>query len=149
MDATEANQQWKVCKFCGTKMVYGDYAKGVIRRMVERGDTQEEAEAYVYGRTNTVYLECPGEEGHQGVGMVPLEELEHGAYYHGACRNATFARWNAEKQYFVYMREKCGNVRPEEIGYWIEAKPGEHRFDEFRPYGRMEEPLFEIPMTAW
>ena len=80
--------------------------------------------------------------------LVPLEQLVHGFYYRGKCRNAQVARWNAETQKFVYMREKFGHVFPEDIGYWIEAKPGEHRFDEFKPYALMENPPFEIPLVA-
>ena len=79
--------------------------------------------------------------------MVPFEKLEHGAYYHGDCRNASIARWNAEWGYFVYIRTKFASVFPEKIGYWVEAQPGEHRWDEFKPYGKLENPPFEIPLT--
>lgn len=81
--------------------------------------------------------------------MVLLDELEHGAYYQGDCRNASIARWNAETNQFVYMRTKFTAVYPEEIGYWIEAKSGEERFDEFKPFSKVDNPPFEIPMTAY
>ena len=144
MDAEVEKKQWDLCPFCGSEKVFGAYAKGVCERMVARGDTQEAAERYV---NHSVYRECPTPEKHKE-GMVPFEELENGAYYLGSCRNAGIARWNAETKQFVYMREKFGDVYPEEIGYWVEAQPGEHRFDEFKPYCKSDSPPFEIPMTS-
>ena len=79
--------------------------------------------------------------------MVPKDKLEHGAYYHGDCRNASIARWNATDDRFIYIRQKFGDVFAEAIGYWVEAQPGEHRWDEFKPYVKMENPPFEIPLT--
>lgn len=46
---------------------------------------------------------------------LPKKDLEHGAYYEGYCRNAHIARWNAERQVFVYMRSKFGERFTEEI----------------------------------
>ena len=126
MEIEVVESQWYTCKYCGAQKVRGDYAIG----------------------HPSVYLECPNRELHTEE-MVPFEQLEHGVYYYGSCRNATFARWNAETNQFVYMRRKFNNTFPEEIGYWIDAKPGEHRFDEFKPYGKLDAPPFEIPMTAW
>lgn len=147
METNYVENQWKICVLCGCQKIKGDYAKRVVEKWVAEGRmTLEQAEAYVDCPT---YLECPRAEEHGAVGLLPFNQLEHGSYYHGNCRNATFARWNAEKKCFVYMREKFGEIYPEEIGYWIEAKPGEHRFDEFKPYGKMKEVLFEIPMTAY
>ncbi|MGD0696891.1 MAG: hypothetical protein ABSA41_20835 [Terriglobia bacterium] len=88
---------------------------------------------------------CPAKNAED---MVPLGLLEHGAYYFGTCRNARVARWNADTQRFVYVRVKLGEVFPEEIGYWVDAKSGEKRFDEFRPFGKLDSPPFEIQMTA-
>jgi hypothetical protein len=79
--------------------------------------------------------------------MVPLNQLEHGAYYHGVCRNGRVARWNAEAQHFIHWRVKFASVFTETIGYWVEAQPGEHRWDEFKPYGKLEKPPFEIPLA--
>jgi hypothetical protein len=142
---TYVDVQWKICVQCGAERVFGKEAEAVAERMVGRGTPREEADAYV--REGNCYLECPTPEKHKpGMPMVPLEELEHEAYYHGKCRNATVARWDAEKKRFTYMREKFGQVYPETIGYFVEAKPGEHRFDEFKPYGKMEVPPFEIKL---
>lgn len=38
--------------------------------------------------------------------LVPKKDLEHGAYYMGKCRNASWARWNQEKDCFVHWRTK-------------------------------------------
>jgi len=43
------------------------------------------------------------------------ENLEHGAYYKGRCRNAGIARWNAETQKFYHWRHKFGQWFIEEI----------------------------------
>ena len=43
------------------------------------------------------------------------EELIHGFYYRGHCRNATVARWNNEKKVFVHWRTKFGDRFLEEI----------------------------------
>ena len=127
MEIEVVESQGHLCKYCGAQKVLGAAVEAVGHP--------------------SVYLECPNRELHTE-DMVPFEQLEHGVYYYGSCRNATFARWNAETKQFVYMREKFRSVFPEEIGYWVEAKPWEHRFDEFKPYGKLETPLFEIPMTA-
>ena len=79
--------------------------------------------------------------------MIPKDQLVHGAYYEGECRNASVARWNAETQLFVYLRETFSTYFHEDIGYWQDAKPGEHRFDEFRPYERVE-PATELPLVV-
>lgn len=107
-----------------------------------KGRTREQAVQYA---TESRYLVCPNRGEHRvALGpVIPLAQLEHGAYYHGKCRNAHIARWNAETQKFVYMREKFRTVFPEEIGYWTEG----HQFDEFKPYGKLETPPFEIPIT--
>lgn len=146
MEAAEEKKQWGMCVFCGAQMGFGDRARGLVEKWVAEGrTTREEAEAYVYH--GNIYKECPNAKEHGDKPMVPFGQLEHGAYYHGSCRNAHVARWNANQQLFVYMRQKFGHVYPEEIGYWVEAKPGEHRFDEFKPYGKLAVPVFEIPLV--
>lgn len=42
------------------------------------------------------------------IAKIPKKDLIHGAYYKGTCRNATVARWNAEKEVFVHWRNKFG-----------------------------------------
>ena len=118
-----AERQWRLCPWCGREGCEG----------AER----------LFLRT----MLCPAFKGSQAPPMVPREQLEHGAYYHGICRNATVARWNAERQEFVHWRTKFHDVFPEAIGYWTEARPGEQRFDEFQPFGRMASPPFEIPLA--
>lgn len=144
MDAATEKLQWSLCVFCGAQKVQDPT---IVDKLMGHGKTREEAEAYVR-ESGSVYLVCPNREQHthahpKGFPMVPLEQLEHGAYYTGKCRNAVVARWNAETQKFIYMREKFRFVYPEEILYWVEG----HHFDEFRPYAKLENPPFEIPLT--
>jgi hypothetical protein len=147
MKPEEEKKQWNVCCFCGADKVYGKEFEECVAHSMERGNSREDAEAYF---RRSIYMQCPTPEKHKpGHPMIPFEELEHGAYYLGSCRNASVARWNAETKKFVYMREKFYEVYPEEIGYWVTAKPGEHRFDEYKPYYKTENPPFEIPLVAW
>ncbi len=136
-------KQWIICGFCGSKRIHGDSARKAFDLMISSGVSLEKANEYV---SSNMYLDCPTPEKHSNI-ILPYDQLEHGQYYHGHCRNARVARWNSETQKFVYMREKFGFVFPEEIGYWIEAKQGEFRFDEFKPFGKMENLPFEIPLT--
>ena len=150
MDKATEHKQWEFCVRCGAQMIPHP-------RLADQG-----------GGGNP-WLVCPKDEAFYAAPLlpggrldpdrpemvcfppkefVPFEQLAHGSYYRGKCRNAQVARWNAETQKFVYMREKFGHVFPEDIGYWVEAKPGEHRFDEFRPYALMDTPPFEIPLVA-
>lgn len=46
---------------------------------------------------------------------IPKEQLIHGFYYKGQCRNATVARWNGEEQKFIHFRTKFGQMFLEEI----------------------------------
>ena len=49
----------------------------------------------------------PGEiEAAYAEGMLRKSDLEDGAYYRGYCRNAQVAMWSAEKNKFLYMRQK-------------------------------------------
>lgn len=141
MDAATEKLQWKLCPFCGAERVVDPK---VIDNLTKEGKmSREEAEKYAQ---ENVYLACPNRETHanahpKGYPMIPLEQLEDGAYYTGKCRNAVVARWNAKTQRFTYMREKFRFVYTEEIAYWVEG----HQFDEFRPYAKLERPPFEIP----
>ena len=58
---------------------------------------------------------------------IPKEQLVHGTYYRGRCRNASIARWNANIRVFVHWRTKFGNTFLEEIC----APEDENRFDVF------------------
>lgn len=75
--------------------------------------------------------------------MVAKEELKHGAYYKGVCRNADIARWNAEKQHFVYKRYKFGTWFMEEIFHPAD----DNIYDVFRPDFELDPHVVEeIPL---
>jgi hypothetical protein len=42
------------------------------------------------------------------VAKIAKADLVHGKYYHGRCRNAQIARWNAEDEQFYHWRYKFG-----------------------------------------
>lgn len=48
-------------------------------------------------------------------GLLRKEQLEHGKYYIGSCRNAQVARWDAKANCFRHIRTKFGNSFEEEI----------------------------------
>ena len=50
-------------------------------------------------------------------GMLRKEELVHGAYYRGSCRNTTVARWHAQGGAFLYRRQKFGESFFERISH--------------------------------
>ncbi len=77
--------------------------------------------------------------------MLRKDQLEHGAYYRGMCRNAEVARWNSKvgNGIFIHWRTKFWETYPETIAYWEEN----HQFDEFRPFEKIEKPEKEIPLT--
>lgn len=122
MNIDTANRQWDICPWCGKVGCASFHYPANL-------------------------ADCPAIENWKLPEMVPLDRLEHGAYYHGTCRNGRVARWNAETLTFIHIRVKFASVFPETIGYWVDAQPGEYRFDEFRPYGKMESPPFEIPLA--
>lgn len=66
--------------------------------------------------------------------MIAKEQLIHGAYYFGRCRNAQVARWNADKQVFVHWRTKFGNRFLEEI----KCPEDEARYDVFVTEGFLD-----------
>lgn len=49
--------------------------------------------------------------------ILAKDELKHGQYYKGRCRNATIARWNSEEQCFYHWREKMGHIFIQIIRY--------------------------------
>lgn len=72
-------------------------------------------------------------------------ELEHGAYYSGRCRNADEARWDADKERFVYWRTKWGTTFLEEI-----CHPDDDQvYDVFTPDYRLKNPVRDIPFVGY
>lgn len=49
------------------------------------------------------------------MGLLRKENLEHGLYYFGTCRNAVVARWSARTSLFYYIRSKFGTRYEEAI----------------------------------
>ena len=72
---------------------------------------------------------------------IPKEQLKHGAYYNGRCRNATVARWNGDEQQFYHWRTKFGTTFIETI----KCPEDEQRFDVFVTYEENLAPEKEIP----
>lgn len=62
-------------------------------------------------------------------GMIPKADLIDGRLYFGHCRNADLARWDTEKQVFIYIRVKFGNKFEEEINH----PEDDNSFDLFVP----------------
>lgn len=63
------------------------------------------------------------------MGMLRKEQLVHGKYYGGYCRNAEVARWNAEEQMFSHVRHKFGSAFEEDIAHPAD----DHGYDVFVP----------------
>jgi len=76
------------------------------------------------------------------MGYIKKNELEHGAYYLGRCRNAVVARWNAANNEFIHWRYKFGAKFLEVINH----KDDDDGFDTFKPERKLnpEEVLDEI-----
>lgn len=47
--------------------------------------------------------------------IIPKKELIDGSYYYGDCRNASVARWDGQREVFVYWRSKFGDTFLEDI----------------------------------
>ncbi|WP_019449315.1 hypothetical protein [Cupriavidus sp. BIS7] len=69
-------------------------------------------------------------------GLLRKEELQHGAYYGGRCRNASIARWHAGAQRFVHWRTKFGERYLEKIRHPAD----EPEFDAFLVLKVVENP---------
>ena len=41
--------------------------------------------------------------------VIPKDQLVHGQYYRGRCRNASVARWDADLNMFLHWRQKFGH----------------------------------------
>ncbi len=53
-----------------------------------------------------------------GAGAIPKKDLVDGQYYAGDHRNATIAKWNAEKNKFIYMRTKWGATYEDDCNHF-------------------------------
>lgn len=74
--------------------------------------------------------------------LIKKEDLEHGAYYRGHCRNATEARWNESKKVFTHWRTKFGHEFLEDIKH----PDDEPYYDVFKVETKLETPTKEIPL---
>lgn len=74
---------------------------------------------------------------------IAKAELEHGAYYVGRCRNASEARWDANKNRFVHWRTKFGHRYLEEICHPEDDK----HFDVFVVEKKTEIIAEDIPLA--
>ncbi|WP_137926296.1 hypothetical protein [Cupriavidus sp. 2SB] len=70
-----------------------------------------------------------------GCGLLRRDELQHGVYYRGRCRNASIARWHAGIQRFVHWRTKFGERYLETIRHPAD----EPEFDAFIVRGVVED----------
>jgi hypothetical protein len=62
---------------------------------------------------------------------IPTTALSHKGYYKGKCRNASTARWDAERDKWFYWREKFGQRFVESVQTMEQAQ--ENRLDYFAP----------------
>jgi hypothetical protein len=74
---------------------------------------------------------------------IKKSDLKDGAYYKGGCRNASVARWSAEKNGFFYWRHKFGDKYVESLLCPEDAVDG---WDYFQPTELIEAPEVEIPI---
>lgn len=72
------------------------------------------------------------------IGLMRKEDLVHGQYYFGLCRNAQIARWHAGVERFVHLRKKFGQSFYETIRHPVD----ERNYDVFR-VTRVTEPTPE------
>lgn len=74
--------------------------------------------------------------------VIPKASLEHGAYYQGRCRNSSVARWDGNRQLFVYWRTKFSSTFLDEI----KCPEDDVMFDVFVAESKIEAPEKEIPL---
>lgn len=75
--------------------------------------------------------------------VIHKNQLKHGAYYKGRCRNTTIARWDGVIDCFVYWREKFGHTFTETI----RCPEDDRAFDVFVAEVELTEiPEKEIPL---
>jgi hypothetical protein len=75
--------------------------------------------------------------------ILPKNQLRHGAFYKGRCRNATVTRWNADENRFHHWREKFGRIYIETIRYPTDEE--EAWWDVFDVVEELPNPKFDIP----
>jgi hypothetical protein len=68
-------------------------------------------------------------------GMLKKEQLVHGKYYLGSCRNASVARWHEGNNCFRHVRHKFGDAFEEDIFHPAD----DDGFDVFVPVTEIEE----------
>lgn len=73
---------------------------------------------------------------------VAKADLEHGAYYAGRCRNASVARWDANRGLFLHWRTKFGERFLEEI----KCPEDDIIFDVFVTEHKLDTVTEEIPL---
>ena len=74
---------------------------------------------------------------------IAKKDLVHGAYYQGTCRNASVARWNGEREVFVYWRYKFGEYFLDEVKH----PEDDNIYDVFIVDKQIEEiPAKQIPL---
>ena len=78
--------------------------------------------------------------------ILPRDQLRHGAYYRGRCRNALIARWDAERGVFWHWRQKADRIFLESIKHPVDEKF--ERLDVFRAVEEWPNPKFEIPIPV-
>lgn len=83
----------------------------------------------------------PGEQKFHDKYGIKKADLKDGGYYVGECRNASIARWNAEKNEFYYIRSKFGTQFVESLPCPEDAIDG---LDYFQPTGHCPMPPFAI-----
>ena len=67
-------------------------------------------------------------------GYLMKRNLKHGSYYCGTCRNAQVARWNAEKEEFIYWRQEWYG---DEYTETIKHPEDDNGMDLFYPFGEI------------
>lgn len=72
---------------------------------------------------------------------LPKQNLVHGEYYIGSCRNADVARWNGDESVFYHWREKFGSRFIETIC----CPEDDDKYDVFIAKKRIYTPKEEIP----
>jgi hypothetical protein len=75
-------------------------------------------------------------EAAHAAGLLRKDQLQHGTYYEGRCRNASVARWHAGFQCFVHWRTKFGQRYLERIRH-----PEDERSYDVFLVQRLTEPL--------
>ena len=73
---------------------------------------------------------------------IEKNQLEHGLYYEGHCRNAGIARWDANRNKFFYWRQKFGEGFFEEINHCQD----DNGYDLFYPQKINHLPMRYIPL---